>query len=340
VPRVDRVGLTTINASVPGVPAVGGDAGSGGTLALPFHPEELAAAYDYAERAQAPATVRAYAADVRTFSTWCRVRGLESCPATPGTVAVFLADEARRGVKPSTLSRRLAAIRHAHVAAHLEPPTAAEEVRHVMRGIRRTAGTRPTRKAPATAERVLVMVSHCPKSLAGLRDRALLLLGFGGAFRRSELAALEVADLDERPEGLRVTVRQSKTDQEGAGAVVPIARGAHACPVAAVRAWLAAAAITEGPVFRPVSKDDRPRAARLTPYSVGQLVKAYAERAGYDPATFGGHSLRAGFLTSAAERGKSLDRMMAVSRHKRVDTVLGYVRRADDFKDHAGAGLL
>jgi hypothetical protein len=137
-----------------------------------------------------------------------------------------------------------------------------------------------------------------------------------------------------------VTVRHSKTDQEGAGAVVPIARGAHACPVAALRAWLAAAGITEGPVFRPVSKDDRPRAARLTPYSVGQLVKAYAERAGYDPATFGGHSLRAGFLTSAAERGEPLDRMMAVSRHKRVHTVLGYVRRADDFKDHAGAGLL
>lgn len=110
--------------------------------------------------------------------------------------------------------------------------------------------------------------------------------------------------------------------------------------MAAVRAWLAAAGVTEGPVFRPVSRDGRPRTTRLTSYSVGQVVKAYAARAGYDPAAFGGHSLRAGFLTSAAERGKSLDRMMAVSRHKRVDTVLGYVRRADDFKDHAGAGLL
>jgi len=243
-------------------------------------------------------------------------------------------------VKPSTLSRRLAAIRHAHVATRLEPPTASMEVRHVMRGIRRTVGTRPIKKAPATAERVLVMVHHCPATLAGIRDRALLLLGFGGAFRRSELAALDVADLEERPEGLRVTVRQSKTDQEGAGAVVPITRGAHACPVAAVRTWLAAAGITEGAVFRPVSKEGRPRSARLTPHSVGQIVKAYAARAGYDPAAYGGHSLRAGFLTSAAERGKSLDRMMAVSRHKRVDTVLGYVRRADDFKDHAGAGLL
>lgn len=313
---------------------------SGGMLPLPFRPDEVAVAFDYAERAQAPATARAYRGDVAAFTAWCAARALSSCPAAPATVAVFLADEAKRGIRPATLSRRLAAIRHAHVAAQLEPPTSAEEVRHVMRGIRRTVGTRQARKAPATAERVLVMVSHCPKSLAGLRDRALLLLGFGGAFRRSELAALDVADLDERPEGLRVTVRHSKTDQEGAGAVVPIARGAHACPVAALRAWLDAAGIREGAVFRPVSKEDRPRAARLTPHSVGQIVKTYAARAGYDPAAFGGHSLRAGFLTSAAERGKSLDRMMAVSRHKRVDTVLGYVRRADDFKDHAGAGLL
>ena len=311
-----------------------------GTGAVLFRPEELAAAYDYAERAQAPATARAYRADMATFSAWCAARGLASCPAVPATVAVFLADEARRGVRPATLGRRLAAIRHAHVAAHFEPPTSAEEVRHVMRGIRRTVGTRQARKAPATAERVLLMVAHCPDTLTGWRDRALLLLGFGGAFRRSELSALVVADLDEGPEGLRVTVRHSKTDQEGTGAMVPITRGQTACPVAAVRAWMDAAGITQGPVFRPVSKDGRPRAAHLTPHSVGAIVKAYAARAGFDPAAFGGHSLRAGFLTSAAERGKSLERMMAVSRHKRVDTVLGYVRRADDFKDHAGAGLL
>ena len=313
---------------------------AGETLPLPFRPEELGAALDYAGRAQAPATARAYASDVAAFDRWCAVRGHVARPAAPATVAVFLADEARRGLKPSTLSRRLAAIRHAHVAARLEPPTVSEEVRHVLRGIRRTVGTRPLKKAPATAERVLVMVSHCPRTLTGLRDRAILLLGFGGAFRRSELAALDVADLAEAPEGLRVIVRRSKTDQEGAGDVVPIARGSLACPVDAVRAWLAAAGVTAGPVFRPVSKEGRPRDARLTPYSVGQVVKLYAERSGFDAAAFGGHSLRAGFLTSAAERGRALDRMMAVSRHKRVDTVLGYVRRADDFKDHAGAGLL
>jgi hypothetical protein len=137
-----------------------------------------------------------------------------------------------------------------------------------------------------------------------------------------------------------VTVERSKTNKEGKGAVVPVARGTTACPVAAVRAWLDAAGITEGPVFRPINRRGRVHDRALTPFSIGEIVKAYAARARYDPAAFGGHSLRAGFLTSAAERGKPLDRMMAVSRHKRVDTVLGYVRRARDFDDHAGAGLL
>ena len=312
--------------------------GVAGALALPA--PELERAYTYADAAMAASTRRAYTSDVRRFVAWCAARALPSCPAAPETVATFLAHEADAGAKASTLTRKVAAIRFAHVAAGHEPPTASEAVRRVLKGIRRAKATKPTKKAPATAERVLVMVSHAPRTLAGLRDRALLLLGFGGAFRRSELAALTVQDLDESPEGLRVTVRQSKTDQEGAGAVVPIARGATACPVAAVREWLAAASVAEGPVFRPVDRFGRVQARALTAESVGDVVKAYAARAGYDAATFGGHSLRAGFLTSAAERGKPLDRMMAVSRHKRVDTVLGYVRRARDFDDHAGAGLL
>lgn len=309
---------------------------------LTLAPEELDAAFEYAEHAQAPATRRAYQSDVALFSAWCAERRLASCPAEAATVAVFLADEARRGVRPSTLSRRLAALRAAHLAAGLEPPTAAEEVRRVLRGIRRAAGVRSTRKAPATAERLLLMVAQLPgDTLAGLRDRAILLVGFAGAFRRSELAALHVADFDESTDGLRVTVRRSKTDQAGAGECVPIIRGRTACPVTALRAWLDAAGIAQGPVFRPLARGSR-RAlpVSLTPYSIGIVVKRAAALAGLNPAEFGGHSLRAGFLTSAAERGKPLDRMMAVSRHKRVDTLLGYVRRADDWRDHAGAGLL
>jgi integrase len=149
-----------------------------------------------------------------------------------------------------------------------------------------------------------------------------------------------VEDLEETPDGLRVMVRKSKTDQEGGGHTIPVIRGARACPVRAIRAWLEAAGITEGPVFRRLYKSERVSEKALTPHSVSTIIKAYAEGAGYDPTEFSGHSLRAGFLTSAAARGASIFKMMDISRHKSVDTLRGYVRRAEEFKDHAGAGLL
>jgi site-specific recombinase XerD len=168
-----------------------------------------------------------------------------------------------------------------------------------------------------------------------VRDRALLLLGFAGAFRRSELVALDV-DLEETETGLLVTIRGSKTDQERAGATIAIARGDIACPLKALREWLDAA----GAIFRPIDKAGTVRASRLTCRSVANIVKAYAGRAGFDASTFSGHSLRSGFLTSAAGKGASIFKMMDVSRHKSVDTLRGYVRDAELFKDHAGAGLL
>jgi integrase len=173
-----------------------------------------------------------------------------------------------------------------------------------------------------------------------LRDRALLLVGFGGALRRSELVALDVADIQEAETGLLVTIRGSKTDQERAGATIAIARGDVACPAKALREWLDAAGVESGPIFRPIDKGGTVRASRLTDRSVANIVKAYAERAGFDASTFSGHSLRAGFLTSAAGKGASIFKMMDVSRHKSVDTLRGYVRDAELFKDHAGAGLL
>jgi len=294
----------------------------------------------FAAASRSEATRRAYASDWNIFIAWCESRGLPALPASPETVSLFLSAEAEAGRKASTLGRRVSAIRLAHTSTGLEPPTAAEAVKTTMKGIRREIGTAHVKKAPATAPCILEMVSHCPPTLAGLRDRAILLLGFGGAFRRSELAALMVDDLEETDEGLRVHVRHSKTDQEGAGEVVPVIRGERECPVKATRAWLSAAGIEEGPVFRRVRRWDHVSPAPLAPRSIGELVKRYAGLAGLKASDFGGHSLRAGFLTSAAENGASIFRMMDVSRHKSVDTVRGYVRRAEEFKDHAGAGLL
>jgi integrase len=219
-------------------------------------------------------------------------------------------------------------------------PTDDERVRATARGIRRTIGTAKAKKAPATNDRLVAVQGRSLTVLTALRDRALLLLGFAGALRRSELVALDVADLQETTEGLRVLIRRAKTDQEGAGATVAIVRGSVACPVEALKAWLAAAGITDGPLFRPISKGQRLQQARLSDRSVALIVKAHAERAGLDPAQFAGHSLRAGFLTSAARRGASIFKMMDQSRHRSVDTLRGYVRDAEIFKDHAGAGLL
>jgi site-specific recombinase XerD len=301
---------------------------------------EMAAAMSFAEMEKSEGTRRAYRSDFRIFSAFCDARGLEAMPATAATVARFLSGEATRGTKASTIGRRAAAIAYAHKLAGHEPPTSAESVKAVVRGIRRSIGTAPLRKSPATADVVRAMLDTCPDTLGGKRDRALLALGFAGAFRRSELVALQVEDLVEAPDGYRVTIRRSKTDQEGAGQEIAIPRGAKLRPVEAVQRWLEASGITSGPVFRPVAKGSRVLDVPLSGHSAAAIVKRHAELAGLDSADFAGHSLRAGFLTSAAEAGAGVLKMVEVSRHKSIDMLRTYVRRADLFREHAGAVFL
>jgi hypothetical protein len=152
--------------------------------------------------------------------------------------------------------------------------------------------------------------------------------------------ALDVADLEETEDGFKITIRRSKTDQEGHGATIAIARGVTTCPVKAVKAWLQAAGISEGPLFRPVAKGGRLIPERLKSEAVCDIVQAYAKHLGLKASDFGAHSLRAGFLTSATRRGASVFKMRDVSRHKSMDVLQAYVRDADLFRDHAGAGLL
>jgi site-specific recombinase XerD len=301
---------------------------------------DCAAAAGYQTEATSAATRRAYRGDMAIFSAWCGGRGETAIPASPGAVAAFLASQARGGSSPATLVRRVAAIRYAHRLAGLPAPTDAPEVRTVMRGIKRTLGTAPVQKRPVTAERLSAMLAACPDTLKGKRDRALLALGFAGAFRRSELVALTVADMEVVPDGMRVLIRRSKTDQEGEGREVCIPNGEAVRPVEAVQAWLRDAGISDGPVFRAVDRYGRVGRDGLTGESVAEVVKLYAAAAGLDPADVGGHSLRSGFLTSAAEAGASLERMMDVSRHRKPESVIGYIRRADGFRDHAGAAFL
>lgn len=183
-------------------------------VALPTPIRDAADTFARAEKA--PGTIRAYSSDARFFDAWCRKhRIVPSMPAGPEVVAGFLGDQAEQGIKASTISRRVAAIGYAHKLAGLPDPILSETVRRVVRGIRRKIGSAKKHKAPATVEILAAMLSHAPATMARKRDRALLALGFSGAFRRSELVALDVADLADDRDGLRVTIRKSKTDQEG-----------------------------------------------------------------------------------------------------------------------------
>ena len=301
---------------------------------------EQDAARSYRQNDKAAGTHRAYGSDFRIFASWCEVRGVLHLPAEPETVATFIAAEADAGTRPSTIGRRLAAIRYAHRLAGQPTPTDAELVGVTMRGIRRTAGIAKEKKAPATAKLLGQMLDHVPDTLTGKRDRALLLLGFACALRRSELVALQVADLEHTSGGLRVTIRRSKTDQEGRGQTVGVPIGGKLLVADRVAAWIQAAGITAGPIFRPINRHGQVLPAALTDTSVAAIVKAYAGRAGLDPVTFAGHSLRRGFLTSAAMHGATLAKMKAVSRHKSVDVLMGYVDDAEMFKDHAGLAFL
>jgi site-specific recombinase XerD len=302
--------------------------------------DELDKAARLAAAEKSTATRRAYAADFTIFSSWCRNRGVTPLPAEPATVSAFLAFEVGLGRRPSTLGRRLAAIQFWHLTAGHEAPTTAEVVRATLRGIRRVFGTARHRKAPATAGLAKAMARATPATLVGLRDRALILLGFAGALRRSELVGLDVADLMRTEKGLLVTIRRSKTDQEAEGITIAIPHGGEDCPVGATRTWLRAAAITEGAAFRPIGRSGKVSDRRLCDRAVTNAIKRYAKQTGLDPKMFSAHSLRSGFLTSAAANGASIFKMMDVSRHKSIDTLRAYVRDAELFNDHAGAGLL
>lgn len=303
--------------------------------------DALAAAYDYALAEKSDATRTAYAGDFADFSTWCGTVEQSPLPADPATVAGYLAELARRGLKASTIRRRLAAIRYAHRLKGLVLPTSDPRVQAVHQGIRRRHGTRSNQKAPATAKVIAAMLKRTPAdTLAGRRDRALLLLGFAGAFRRSELVGLDVADLTYLPEGLMVRIGKSKTDQEGRGHDVPIPHGSKLRPVEALDAWRRAAGIEDGPLFRRIGKGDRLSAERLTPQSVALIVKRWAEAAKLDPDQFAGHSLRAGFVTSALESGADVFAAADQGRWRKLETVREYDRRAKAFKNHAGRGFL
>jgi site-specific recombinase XerD len=299
---------------------------------------ELELAEGYAQSALAPATRQAYERDWLVFATWCAQRGVPAIPAIPATVAAFLAGEADRGFRPVTIGRRAAAIAAAHRAQDHPNPCDSGAVAAVMSGIRREHGTRPLRRAaPLELDPLARLLEPIDAStLAGRRDRALLLLGFAAALRRSELVALDVEDLEfDTARGLKIVIRGSKTDQERAGATVavPYARTRDRCAVRALQAWVAAAAIHRGPVFRQMRRGDKLTDRRLSDQSVALIVKRRAQAAGLPPTFLSGHSLRSGYATAAAAAGVEERKIANVTRHKNLPVLRGYIRAATAFDD-------
>lgn len=294
----------------------------------------------YAALERGASTNKAYQGDFSTFSRWCASRGLKPLPATPETVASFLASQADQGLNPATLTRRLAAIRASHIEQGHSNPAASAFVRATLKGIRRRHGRPVKPKAAISVEMLLKMAEACPATPAGLRDRAILLLGFAGAFRRAELANLTCEDLAVSGEGVRITIRRAKSDQEGRGSQLAIPRcGSALCPVAALEDWLSTSGITSGALFRPLSKSGRLLKGALTGKSIAAIVKRYAQEVGLDATEIGGHSLRSGVLTAAAHEGASVLDLMRLSRHKNTETLEGYVRAAEGFAQYPAKAL-
>ncbi len=310
-------------------------------VAPDVHPsvvESEARTRGYIAAATAPNTRRAYRSDWTDFVAWCERYDLTALPATPETVARYLSALAAVA-KVSTVGRRLTAIAKAHRTAGHDSPTKSEVVHLTMRGIRRTHGIAPTQKAPTLLVDLRAMVAALPETPLGTRDRALLLLGFAGAFRRSELVSLDVADLAFGERGLTVTVRRAKGDQEGAGTIkgIPFGRHGLTCPVTAVRDWLDMSAITDGPVFRPINRHGQIRSARLGDKAVALVVKRAAAAVGLDPDKYAGHSLRAGLATAAAAAGAQERDIMRQTGHRSVQMVRRYIRAGELFHDNAAA---
>jgi integrase len=302
----------------------------------------------FVERASSEATRRAYRSDWRLFTAWCEERGCDPLPATPIATAAFLSELATKGsahsrgrpLSRASIGRRLAAIVFAHRTAHLEPPTTQEgaaALHAVMRGIRNEKRADPkAKKRPADSDVLRDMVRAITGTrLVDLRDRALLTIGMMGAFRRSELVAIRIEDVSEDPRGLMIHIPFSKGDQAGEGADVAILDGRRMEPVRHYRAWLDAAGIAAGPVFRRLTPHGRMTDQAISAQSVALVVKVRAAAAGYDPARFAGHSLRAGFLTEAGRQGANLFKMKEHSRHKSLEMLSEYVRSEEAFRDHA-----
>lgn len=296
----------------------------------------------YAASARAASTRRAYQSAWTQFSKWCHSLGVERLPATPPVVRLYIAKLADEDYATTTISRRLTTIRQAHEVQGLADPTISPEVRQTWKGIRRELGTATQPKMALLLDDIRSMSRALPDDTKGMRDRALILVGWVGALRRSEIAALDVGDVAFENSYAVLHLGRSKTDQEGAGAYVKLTAGVEAltCPVRSLKTWLDEADIDGGPLFRGVDRWGNVLDGRISESTIARAIKSSATTIGIDPAQVAGHSLRRGHVTQAARNGARKSTIRNQTRHSSDRMVETYTEAldivADSSADHLG----
>ena len=285
-------------------------------------------------------TLRAYKSDFRDFGAFCAKHGLSSLPSEPKIISLYLTHLSKNS-KISTIRRRLVSISMVHkLKGHyldIKHPIITEN----LLGIKRVKGSIQIGKKPLLISHLKSIINvineQQNEEIKKFRDRSIILIGFGGGFRRTELISIDYEDLEFVPEGLKITIRRSKTDQFGEGMIkgLPYFPNEIYCPVTSLKKWLEISKIKSGPIFRRFSKGSLLTENRLTDQSVVLLMKKYLDLAGIENKNFAGHSLRAGFATVAAESGADERSIMAMTGHKTTQMVRRYIREANIFKNNA-----
>ena len=286
-------------------------------------------------------TIRAYKSDFNDFSLFCTQNGFRSMPSEPKIVSLYLTYLSTKNVKMSTLKRRLVSIGVIHkLKGHYLDTKHPSIIENIM-GIKRRKGSIQQGKKPILINSLKQIIDVIDKKnkeeIKKFRDRSIILIGFSGGFRRNEIVSLDKEDLDFVPEGLKINLRRSKTDQFGEGftKALPYFESSRYCPVVSLKNWMEISKINSGPIFRSFNKGSKLSEKRLTDQTVALLIKQYLNLAGIDSKNYSGHSLRSGFATSAAESGAEERSIMAMTGHKSTEMVRRYIKESNLFKNNA-----
>lgn len=302
----------------------------------------------YKRKSRAESTKSSYASDWSLFCDWAIGLDLEVLPAEPATIRRYITHLADIGRTVSTIGRVMTAIRQKHQKHEFPIPTISHDVVETWKGIRRAKGIKQTKAKALMLPSLKMVLENTPSHMLGWRDSALIIVGWAAALRRSEIVALDREQIEFVPEGMIITIARSKTDQEGEGYLlgIPLAKDERYCPTRRLKSWIESARISSGPLFPKIGmagKRDNHHFSnekRLTPRMVNQIIKRRMDRAGLDSTGYSGHSLRAGFATTAIEAGMPEGLVQIHTRHKSVATLRDYVRRGSLFNANPLGGLL